>query len=347
MATLLLSNLKPVSSDHDTFTDVFEDLFLKSEKVNIAIGYVSVQSLISLEELMGIHNSVSCELIVGMYGKDGISKSIYQALKGFNEFALSSGRAKLDICTAFPFHGKIYSFQQNQQSFASIVGSSNLSNVVKQNPERIYEVDVLVDEQPFQRDVQTFIESLSKATNPFDRWSTYRIIPDTLSFLDGHIGVEKISQADQLHFWQHKTNVSFEIPLKTEEKSNLNVYFGKGRLSTKTGIVRNRPWYEVELIVSKSITSQSGYPANRSFTVITDDGWKFKCKTSGDFSKNFRSEDDLQTLGKWIKGRLENDGVLNIKQIVDDKVLSNYGRNSITLTATDDPDVWLLDFSKS
>ncbi len=43
----------------------------------------------------------------------------------------------------------------------------------------------------------------------------------------------------------------------------------------------------------KNVTSQEGYPQSKTedavFTVITDDGWSFKCKVSGDYSKNFRS----------------------------------------------------------
>ena len=42
--------------------------------------------------------------------------------------------------------------------------------------------------------------------------------------------------------------------------------------------------------------------------VFTDDGWKFRCKTSGDHAKNFRSEDNLEILGTWIKGRMEGFG---------------------------------------
>ncbi len=45
-----------------------------------------------------------------------------------------------------------------------------------------------------------------------------------------------------------------EFPLSRvtdKEKSNLNVYFGKGRWSRSTGKILARPWYEVELIANK------------------------------------------------------------------------------------------------
>ena len=146
------------------------------------------------------------------------------------------------------------------------------------------------------------------------------------------------------------TDISFAIPIKGYEvspQSNLNVFFGKGRVS-KNGLVKPRHWYEVELIVPKSVTSQPGYPRSKTdeavFDVITDDGWSFKCKVSGDYSKNFRSEGDLKILGKWLKGRLENAGVLKVGEPVTAKTLNDYGRNTFSLTKTTVPNLWYLDF---
>ena len=129
--------------------------------------------------------------------------------------------------------------------------------------------------------------------------------------------------------------------------SNLNVFFGKGRES-KNGLVKPRHWYEVELIVPKSIAAQNGYPQvstpDAIFDVVTDDGWSFKCKVSGTNSKNLRSEGDLKILGKWLKGRLENAGVLKVGDPVCKETLERYGRDTFTLTKTTKPGVWYLDF---
>ena len=126
-----------------------------------------------------------------------------------------------------------------------------------------------------------------------------------------------------------------------------SAFFGKGRES-RNGIVKPRHWYEVELIVPKSVAGQPGYPRSKTpeaeFDVITDDGWKFKCKVSGDYSKNFRSEGDLTILGKWLKGRLENDGVLKVGFPVTAQTLRNYGRSSFSLIKTSLPNIWYLDF---
>lgn len=117
---------------------------------------------------------------------------------------------------------------------------------------------------------------------------------------------------------------------------------------TRTGVIQPRHWYEVELIVPSIVTSLAGYPQKETpgavFDVITDDGWKFSCKVSGDYSKNFRSEDDLKILGKWIKGRLENAGVLEVGQPVTPETFQQYGRDNFSLTKMGSGNLWYLDF---
>ena len=149
------------------------------------------------------------------------------------------------------------------------------------------------------------------------------------------------------------TGIEFDIPIKPYEdapKSNVNAYFGKGRVNQR-GFVQPRHWYEVEIIVPKSITDnvnypKAGYPETESIiTVYTDDCWKFDCKISGTNSKNFRSCDDLKILGKWIKGRLENSGILEVGKPLTQDMLTAYGRNSIKMRGTKDPKIWYLDFS--
>ena len=186
-----------------------------------------------------------------------------------------------------------------------------------------------------------------KATKPILEYTEYKIIQQS-DLLEGRNGVERVLSGELQKVRDEQTKLSFSIPLKTELKSNLNAYFGKGRASSATKAIRPRAWYEVEVIVSSEITKQRGYPkADAPFTVYTDDGWKFRCKVSGDYSKNFRSEDDLQTLGRWVKGRMEAAGALKVGELVTAPMLQKYGKDRLVLTATRNPDVWFLDFSPS
>ena len=204
-----------------------------------------------------------------------------------------------------------------------------------------------VNEAPLVKEFFNFITQLSeKACTPL-RGYTPRIVEDENKLLEGHDGVDKINKSDLINVYATKRALLFKIPIKASEdtqKSNLNAFFGKGRES-KNGLIKPRHWYETEIIVPKQITSQAGYPKKESvITVFTDDGWKFKCKISGDYGKNFRSEGDLKILGRWIKGRLENKGSLKVGEPVTEDTMKHYGRNDFELISTANPEVWILNF---
>ncbi|MEG0161869.1 MAG: NgoFVII family restriction endonuclease, partial [Aurantimicrobium sp.] len=161
-------------------------------------------------------------------------------------------------------------------------------------------------------------------------------------------GVPNVERVPTNNIAEKLTETTFELLVKSEPKSNLNIYFGKGRL--QKGHAIPRPWYEVELIIGVETTRQTGYPQagteDAEFEVITDDGWRFPCQIQGQNSKNFRSRDDLKTLGKWIKERLQNSGSLVVGEPVTEQSLLHYGRNSITFTKMDEPNLWFLDFAR-
>jgi hypothetical protein len=162
------------------------------------------------------------------------------------------------------------------------------------------------------------------------------------------VGKEKIAKIlDKL------LSNSFEIPLKDAPKSNLNAYFGEGRLNQQ-GFVKPRHWYEVEIIVDQAVQKSSkNYPSNQDFIVYTDDGHRFLMRTSGDYGKNLRSKDDLTILGRWIKGRMESANALKSGELLTAASLERYGRNTISMTQTSLVEnvaeigqlaVWYLDF---
>lgn len=169
--------------------------------------------------------------------------------------------------------------------------------------------------------------------------------------LKDQLDVARLQPVEQAGIKNKLSGLVFQIPMKGDvsQRSGLNTSFGQGRGNVQ-GFYIPRSWYEVEIIVPKEITSLPGYPQadphgeGGSFEVITDDGWKFKCKVSGDYSKNLRSESDLKILGKWLKGRLENAGVLRPGERVTDETLANYGRDNVTLTKLNNGNVWYMDF---
>ena len=346
----LFSNYPPMKTSYKSFSDTFYGLLPQTSRLDIAVGYISSDSLIELQKTIELNSNIkSLNLIVGMHYFDKFTKVQYDAAMHLNDFLKQEKIGEVRLVTAFRYHGKLYSYSNANGPFAGIVGSNNLSSIVDGGV-RQYESSILLQEKPAVGQMKDFIQSLSRnasaniAELDIDEFNTDNAL------LDGHEFVEKISPKDLAAAMCTKTATSFEIPIKTYEvspQSNLNVFFGKGRES-KNGLVKPRHWYEVELIVPKNVTSQPGYPKAQTeeaeFTVFTDDGWSFKCKVSGDYSKNFRSEGDLKILGKWLKGRLENAGVLSVGNPVTAETLRRYGRSTFTLTKTTQPGIWFLDF---
>lgn len=347
----LLSNIQPVRFSKRSTISCFENLLQDADGIRIASGYISADALAELKKIVEVNKKSFLELVIGMHHFDGFTQPQFDAARYLDKYLRDNKAGRVKVVKAFKFHGKVYSFLKHKIAFASMVGSSNLSSFL--DNQNNYEADLFFNETGMVNQINSFITRLSRdASIPIKGYQP-KIVEGVNKLLEDHENVEKISEKDLAVMLADKQQVSFKIPIKGYEKapkSSLNVFFGMGRINKK-GFVKPRNWYEVELIVPKKVTGRIGYPkAGRkkksTITVYTDDGWKFKCKISGDYSKNFRSANDLKILGRWIKGRLENSGVLKVCQPVTEETLRRYGRDNFELIATSDPAVWILDFGR-
>lgn len=348
---LLQSNYPPVKTQGKTFIDTFYDLLAKSESIDIAVGYITSDSLVELQKIAELNENLSTvNLTIGMHYLENFTRAQYNAAKTLNDYLLDNDKGQVRLVTPFKYHGKLYSYSNDLGAFAGIVGSNNLGSIVE-GGSRVYETSFLIDGQNEAKAVNGFIDELNRKATSNIRDCNIQKFNESNTVLEEHENVKKATPKEIADCLLARTATSFEIPIKGAEvspKSNLNVFFGDGRRDRRTGLMKPRHWYEVELIVPKSVTMQPGYPVAKTpdaiFDVVTDDGWKFKCKVSGDYNKNFRSEGDLKILGKWIKGRLENDGKLMVGSPVTNETLRQYGRNTMTLTKTTISNTWYLDF---
>lgn len=343
----LHTNLPPLRTKCQTFADKFIELAERSDKVRIATGYITADSLVDLQQLVKINQRPMVDLVIGMHYFDGFTEKEYVAAKNFSTYLQSKKMGCIYVSTAFKYHGKIYSFVKNDVPLHGIIGSNNLGSIGEYR--RIYESSLLLEESNAISELDGFISDLVSCSKPFQNCEIDKFKENDNQLLNDIDGVSKVNVSEFANI--KMTSTKFRIPLKADtqhEKSNLNVFFGKGRVDSR-GFEKPRHWYEVELIVPKQITEQPEYPGNNSpkvFDVVTDDLWRFKCKVSGDYNKNFRSEHDLKILGKWIKGRLENAGVLNVGSLVTNQMLRNYGKDYFELTKTETPNLWFLNFAK-
>lgn len=346
----LHSNFPPVRSGNRTFVNAFYDLLPGTESLDIAVGYITADSLIELERLTELNNLRSVNLTIGMHYLDRFTHTQYNAALRLNRYLTESRRGQVRLVTPFRYHGKLYSYSDVEGASAGIIGSNNLGSIID-GGSRVYESAVLVRDRDSAREIKNFIDLLVREATDNIADLDIQQFNTTNTLLEEHENVQRVPAQNLAECISSLTTTSFEIPIKGAEvspQSNLNVFFGRGRVG-HNGLVKPRHWYEVELIVPKHVATQAGYPRSRTpeaeFQVITDDGWTFRCKISGDYNKNFRSEGDLKILGKWLKGRLENAGALAVGNPVTNDTLRQYGRNTFTLTKTTTPGLWYLDFS--
>ena len=346
---LLLSNYPPMKTNYHTFSDMFYSMIPQSTELDIAVGYITSDSLIELKKMVELNTLKALNLTIGMHYLERFTKVEYNAALKLNDFLIENKCGEVRLVTPFRYHGKLYSYSNEQGAFAGIIGSNNLSSIVDGGT-RVYESAIFLDDKNMAYQIHEFIGELVRTSTDNIRDIHIDNFREVNPLLEGHEYVKKLEPYDVAEVMLQRTKTSFDIPIKPYEvspQSNLNVFFGKGRKS-KNGLIKPRHWYEVELIVPKSVTEQDGYPKAKTedaiFEVVTDDGWSFKCKVSGDYSKNFRSEGDLKILGKWLKGRLENAGVLKVGDPVTKDTLERYGRDTFTLTKTVKQGVWYLDF---
>ena len=153
-------------------------------------------------------------------------------------------------------------------------------------------------------------------------------LPPETDLLKGLEHVRKLSDEEFNSSISGQTDIVVEVPLKVERKSNLNTYFGAGKIKNKYS---PRSWYEVELIIPKDTPNRDALPDKESgpFKVITDNHYTFNCERQGDYSKNLRSSKDLRILGKWIKGEMENKGVIRCGQMVTQDTLDAFGKSKL------------------
>lgn len=374
---LLYSDLLPLSviEGQETIADCIINQISNADFVEIAVGYISRASLDELDNIIERNKIQHITLNIGMYYLEGMSEGSYHAAMDLNRKWQSLGIGEIRLVKALKFHGKLYCFYKNGQPFSAIIGSANLGVIkLDANNRRQYEVASLTTDIEECAEVSELIERLklpncsANITN-IEGMSLIREVNISLSGIDS---VTQIPSTEVRLYNQHRTDVKFVLPIKVPAfderhiddkkhytKSNINVCYAAPRSEPKS-----RDWYETQMTVSKEITSLDGYPEkNKTFFVITDDGYWFKAHTTSAGNKQFSAVGDELILGRWIKGRLAAAGLVtpvndtqadtDRKGMITQEMLAAYGCDSLILTKTDQKaldetgselDVWILSF---
>lgn len=374
---LLYTNILPlsISEGQETIIDCFDEQIVKSDHVEIAVGYISRVALEELDNLVYKHEISKICLTIGMYFIEGMPEGSYNAALEINKKWKDDGIGEIRMVKSFKYHGKLYCFFKDKESISAIIGSANLGVIkLDAHNRRQYEISSITHDTAECQEISEFVEKL-KLPNCSDNIADIAGIPlirEINKSLSGIDEITKIPQTSVQLYEQHKTGISFVLPIKVPSyderhmddgkhftKSNINVSYAAPRSKRKP-----RDWYETQMTVSKKITRSTGYPKKKNaFFVVTDDGYWFKAHTTSDGNKQFSAVGDELMLGRWIKGRLAAAGLVapvNDTQkdtdrngMITKEMLQSYGCDSLVLSKTDQKaldedgselDIWVLSF---
>ncbi len=374
---ILYSNILPLRLDDtkQTIRDAIEEQIALSDRLDIAVGYVSDASLQELDELVSKYNIKNICLNIGMYFIEGMPEKSYHTALKINKKWMNDGIGEIRMIKSFKYHGKVYCFYKDDKLVSAIIGSANLGVMkMEANNRRQYELSAITTEAAEMSELASHVTEL-KANNVSANISEIENMPLVREKNQALSGVELVTSVpdSNVDFYKRcSAYASFLLPLKVPAaderhmddgkhytKSNINVCYAAPRSKRKA-----RDWYETQLTVSKEITRTEGYPEkNKEFFVVTDDGYWFKAHTTSDGNKQFSAVGDELILGRWLKGRLAAAGLvvpvnntledLDRQGMITQEMLKEYGCDRLHLkktgqTALDENgnplDVWMLSF---
>jgi hypothetical protein len=320
------------------FLDVVDREMKQATDVAIASGYTSFDILNRYkDDFYRIANDGgSSKLLLGMAFYEGLSSNKLNLLHSMDgDLRSINNKSGVFVTYSGKYHGKIYKFAKGGDE-TIYVGSSNFS---RSGLSENIEATALIKDSETIGKANSFLEFLLSEENAVSILKADITVPGTTKYLE-RLSLKTLDDLEQYNpesidktLYPH-----IEYPLTRiaeKEKSNLNVYFGKGRWSRASGEVRPRPWYEVELIANKDINQDPLYPKG-DFLAYTDDGYIIPMKTSGDYFKNIRSRGNLRILGQWIKGKLQKSGALIPLTPVTQDTLDTYGNDTIRFYKIDE-----------
>lgn len=341
---LLLSRQNKKRLSKTTMPDVLSKELPKTSILRIATGFITSDAIVEIKRIIELNRKPHLELFIGMHFLDSFKKSQFEAVKELNSFLLTQKLGHVFLSETEKFHGKMYSFADNKSPFAGLIGSSNLGSFLGTSNNH-FEADGLFYDEASCKTIEDGIIQIVRDLGILFSEKKIKKFKNEGSLTEDCDSFERVTEANKTKIFAKGVDNAFVIALKTEPKSNLNAFFGKGRENKKTGFILPRPWYEVELIVPAEVTGSKKYPRNKTFKVFTPDALCFKCSTSGTNSKNFRSAGGLEVLGRWVKGTMEKQGALTIGQPVTEAVLEKFGYNSLVLSKRGN--FWTLEFTNN
>ena len=262
-----------------------------------------------------------------------IDSKYYETEKKSNE-DLESSKNKLDI--EINNIKDLINLQKNQEAISAL---DNCKTIIE-NYADSYSKNQTIKKESIKRN-----ERINIIDKEIESWknllsNSERMVNELTERKDKlNLQLEKLGNQPNLQA-ERKGQISEGLRIAEKEKSNLNIYFGKGRLNRSNHKIKPRPWYEIEIIAEQSVRENTNYPIG-DFNAFTDDGLVIPMRTQGDYHKNIRSKNSLQIFGLWLKGKLEKSGALKKYDPVTIDTLREYGNEKLTFFKIDDKNYYI------
>jgi hypothetical protein len=331
----------------DLWTPLFEVMAKPGiDNIRIVSGYVGAETIAFFTSRIPNAGNAEIKILVGMAFREGLSPKTYTALRFLHGALKSHGKTKGNNSGVYIYfadastksrergiHAKGYLINSGQDR-QLYLGSSNFS-FSGLNRKGNIELNISESNGAFALEFERFFDDFFTTGNaaPIDVIEHFPLRGQASALRKKNKGV--LARVTKPVDFKSNPYVDLDLArnIESQQKSNLNTCFGRGRWARATNKVNPREWYEVEIISNNPTTSNANYPKG-DFWITTSDGYRFEARTQGDYFKNLRSKVDLKTLGLWIKGAiLEDSGCLSDdpQELVTLETFEKYGNSILRL----------------
>ena len=240
-----------VTKKYKKLLDIVQNALSAQQVVDIYVGYVSEESLDWLLKF-----NVPGKMLVGM-ASEGVTLGQYDMLKKLQT------RGWHVRMSPTKYHGKAYVCRS--KSWA-VIGSTNLQSLISPNPG---ELDATLPEEDIVH-LYPLLEMWWNMATDIKDWQLIARNALTEPLLTGEVSTVPVG------LYKQTPNIC-SLEVKMLNASNFNASFAKPKSKNQ----KSRDWYEMEVNIPVKSAAAHLLPSDNDFYVITDDGFKFKCKRCG------------------------------------------------------------------
>ncbi|WP_083838591.1 restriction endonuclease PLD domain-containing protein [Mycoplasma wenyonii] len=201
--TFLVTYISPLFSEKGerTINECFRKEMAKADGVEISVAYCGYNSLKEMDRLVKKGNIKYICLILGMYYFIGLQDTFYKLVMQIHTKWQKKGVGEIRLVDFFKHHDKIYCFYKDGKISSTIIGSPNLSFLIKNNKNRKprqHELGELIDKPSSLKRHKEYMEKLKS-----DRFSK------NMTFLERYKNVVVKEEVDEKNEIVKKTKITY------------------------------------------------------------------------------------------------------------------------------------------